>query len=92
MPIFENCKKPNTSKVTAKEPANDTRNTEKPEALGQKAKLRAIANEAPALIPSKPESANGFLVTPCINAPLNAKQLPTRNAPATRGKRMFLMI
>lgn len=52
-----------------------TLETQKIRSFRPKAKLRAIANEAPALIPSKPESAKGFLVTPCINAPLNAKQL-----------------
>ncbi len=62
MPIFENCKKPNTSKVTAKEPANDTRNTEKPEALGQKSKTKSHCQRSTSVDSSKPESAKGFLV------------------------------
>ena len=48
----------------------------------------ASAAFAPAVNPSKPGSASGFLVMPCIIAPETESAAPTKTAATSRGKRI----
>ena len=47
----------------------------------------ATPKEAPALMPSRPLSAKGFRVMPCMSAPALARPAPTRRSPIVRGRR-----
>ena len=47
---------------------------------------------APAVNPSNPGSASGFLVIPCMMAPETASAAPTKIAPTSRGKRISRMM
>ncbi|GGM38091.1 hypothetical protein GCM10011351_25330 [Paraliobacillus quinghaiensis] len=47
--------------------------------------VKASAALAPAVKPSNPGSAKGFLVTPCMIEPETAKEAPTNTAAITRG-------
>lgn len=60
--------------------------------FGKKVKQRVNMKAAPALIPNKPESAIGFLVTLCIKAPETARADPISIAPRTRGILIETMI
>ncbi|MNI93433.1 hypothetical protein D3C73_1513880 [compost metagenome] len=64
----------------------------KKEEPGKSAKQIAIAKLAPEFSPSKPESASGFRVIPCIIAPATAKQTPIKTPPRIRGRRISQII
>lgn len=49
---------------------------------GKKARQSASAKEAPALMPSSPESARGFLVTPCMREPAAERRRRPGYSPA----------
>ena len=75
-----------------KAPAKEKKTTKSESACGKKIKQSAKPKEDPLLIPNKPESANGFLVIPCIKAPLTAKALPTKKPAKIRGNLIFRII
>ena len=59
---------------------------------GKRTAVRATKNPAPALIPKSPESAKGFLVTPCMTPPERAKAAPVKHAASALGIRITSII
>lgn len=59
---------------------------------GKKARVTAKAAFAPEVRPSRPGSAKGFLVIPCMIAPDIAKAEPTIIAATSRGRRISRII
>ncbi len=78
---------PNTAARARAAPAKEQATTPAKLMPGSSARHSAKAKAAPALMPSRPESASGLRVTPCMMAPATAKAAPTRMHPRVRGPR-----
>src|SRR5699024_2555004 len=79
---------PKTIMAPTADPMKQAIITPKKFADGIKAMVMASAAFAPAVKPSKPGSASGFRVIPCMIAPDTANAAPTNAAAISRGKRM----